>query len=221
MSRVLTFARSTIGKKVVMAVSGVVLFGYTVGHMAGNLLIFRGADAINEYSAFLHRTTWLLWGTRILLLASVVLHILCAVQLARLSAAARPVRYTSRGMANPSYAARTMYFSGPFIALFVIFHLMHLTWGVSAIDPGFVDGDVYRNLTAGFARGGITLFYVLACGALGLHLLHGAWSMFQTVGLNHPRYNRGLRELARIATYVVAGGFVLVPLAVLFGIVKP
>src|SRR5688572_28403605 len=105
-----------------------------------------------------------------------------------------------------------MYWSGPFSGLFVILHIMHLTWGVSAIDPGFVEGDVYRNLVAGFQRGGVALFYVLACAALGLHLIHGAWSMFQTVGLNHPKYNRGLREFARVATYVVAGGFILVPL---------
>ncbi len=221
MNRALTFFHSSIGKKVVMALTGVVLFGYTVGHMAGNLLIFRGSEAINEYSAFLRTSPRLLWGTRILLLAAVSLHILCAVQLARKKNSARPIAYASRGAANPSYASRTMYWSGPFIAAFVLFHLAHLTFGWKVVPPAFIEGDVYANLVNGFRVVPVALFYIAACAALGLHLIHGAWSMFQTVGLNHPRYNRGLREFARVATAIVAGGFILVPVAVLLGIVKP
>jgi succinate dehydrogenase / fumarate reductase, cytochrome b subunit len=220
MDWVLAFYRSTIGKKVVMATTGVILFGYVVGHMLGNLQIFAGEAQINGYAAFLHRTKPLLWGTRGLLVLCVILHFLSAAQLWLLQRAARPIGYQNRTWVEAGYAARTMIWTGPLLAIFVVFHLMHLTWGVKSIDAQFVEGEVFGNVVRGFQSKGIAIFYLCCLCGLAFHLLHGAWSMFQTIGIDHPRYNRVLRELAKVATVVVAGGFALVPVAVLLGIVR-
>lgn len=219
MRRAMSFFRSTIGKKVLMALSGVVLFGYCIGHMAGNLQIFLGAEVINNYGHMLHTTLWLLWGTRIVLLASVIVHIITAVQLVKLQAAARPVKYQMKRDVQASYASRTMRYSGPIILVFVLFHLAHLTLGWKVVPVEFAPGDVYANLVGGFRVPWVALFYVVSVSLVALHLLHGAWSMFQTVGINHPRYNLLLKGFAKVTTLIIALGFISVPIAVLLRVI--
>jgi succinate dehydrogenase / fumarate reductase cytochrome b subunit len=217
------FLRSNIGLKVLMAVTGVVMFGYLVGHVTGNMLIFKGQAAINEYSAFLHHAKGLLWGTRILLLASVVVHIWATVRFLGLRSEARPVAYAMKVPHGTTWAARTMYWSGPVI----IYHILHLTTGTA--HPHFneikagdevVGVDVYKNLVEGFQRPVASLIYIVAMLAIALHLSHGLWSMLQTIGVNRPNWECALRAIAVVCAVIICGGFIAVPVAVLFGIVK-
>jgi succinate dehydrogenase / fumarate reductase cytochrome b subunit len=217
------FTRSNIGLKVLMAVTGVVMFGYLIGHVTGNMLIFRGREAINEYSAFLHHAKGLLWGTRILLLASVVVHIWATVRFLALRNAARPVAYDVKKAHGTTFAARTMYWSGPIIALFIVYHLLHLTTGT--VHPTFEKNvhptthavDVYQNLVDGFNRPVASLIYIVAMLAIALHLSHGVWSMLQTIGVNRPNWEPALRCLAVVLAVLICGGFIAVPVAILFG----
>ncbi|MBV8881917.1 MAG: succinate dehydrogenase cytochrome b subunit [Planctomycetaceae bacterium] len=220
------FTRSNIGLKVLMAITGVVMVGYLIGHVTGNMLIFAGPKAINDYSKFLHGAKGLLWGTRVLLLASVLVHIWATLRFLKLKSAARPVAYGSKGAHGSTWAARTMYWSGPVIALFIVYHILHLTTGT--VHPTFsknVDAsthtvDVYANLVEGFQRPLASGIYIVAMLAIALHLSHGVWSMLQTVGVNRPNWEPALRGLAVLAAVVICAGFIAVPVAVLFGFVK-
>jgi succinate dehydrogenase / fumarate reductase cytochrome b subunit len=220
------FLGSTIGTKFLMAITGVVMVGYLIGHVTGNMLIFRGPEAINSYSAFLHHATGLLWGTRILLLVSVVVHIWATIKFLSLRNEARPVAYGMKKAHGTTFAARTMYWSGPVIALFIVYHILHLTTGT--VHPTFAKNvnpdthlvDVYANLVEGFQRPLAAGIYILAMLAIGFHLSHGVWSMLQTIGVNRPNWEPALRCLAVIAGIVICGGFIAVPVAVLLGIVK-
>ncbi len=217
--------RSTIGKKAVMAVTGVLLFGFVVLHMLGNLKIFTGAEHFNEYAESL-RTLGapllgrgqLLWILRAALTLAVVLHILAAYQLTRLNNAARPVSYAKKTRVRSSYAALTMRWGGVVIALFVVYHLLHFTTG--DVHPEFVHGDVYSNVVSGFEVWYVAAFYILAMTALGLHLYHGLWSMFQTLGRGSGPYRDLIRAGAAGAALLVVIGNVSVPIAVLAGIVE-
>jgi len=220
MQRTATLYQATIGKKAVMAATGVILVGFVVGHMLGNLQIYLGPDAINEYSAFLHKTAGLLWGTRVLLLASVVLHIGCAWSLTRRNIAARPQAYKQRKDLATNYAARTMRWSGPILLLFIVYHLLHLTIGVTPGEYQHSSTDVYSNVVSGFQVIPVSAFYILAMLALGLHLFHGIWSMFQSLGIEHPRYNRLRRRLAWGITAIVVVGNISIPVAVMTGLVS-
>lgn len=211
------FLRSTIGMKVLMAFTGVILFGYTIGHVAGNMLIFAGRERINAYSKFLHESPLLLWGTRALLLVSFAVHIGASIRLARLKSEARPVGYAVKRWPGSSYASRTMFWSGPILAFFVIYHILHLTTGT--VHPDFRD-DVYHNLVSGFRRWPVSLAYIVAMLSLALHLSHGVWSMLQTVGVNRPAWDRPLRAAAVVFAVLVAGGFIAVPVSVLAGWVR-
>ncbi|MCG5053637.1 MAG: succinate dehydrogenase cytochrome b subunit [Myxococcales bacterium] len=219
MQRVVALYQSTIGKKVLMALSGAAIFGYLIVHMIGNLQIFLGPDVINRYAALLHDTPVLLWAVRIVLLVAFPVHIAMAVQLNARNRQARPVPYASYKRKVSSYGARTMMFSGPFLLVFLLFHLAHLTLGVQVVPSAYVEGDVYLNMVNGFTVPWVFVFYVAAASLVGLHMVHGAWSMFQTLGVSHPRYNGILKEVAFVATVVVAGGFALVPLAVFLKLV--
>lgn len=219
MQKLATLLGSTIGKKVVMAVSGIVLFGFVVAHMIGNLLIYVGPDAINAYSRFLHEFLHGggLWIARAVLLLAVLLHIWAAVALTLENRAARPVGYREQARRESTYASRTMVWSGPILALFIGFHLADLTFGAT---PGFVEGNVYNNLIATFRRVPASAFYILAMLALGLHLYHGAWSMLQSLGLNHPRWNKLRNGVTLALTVAVVIGNISFPVAVLAGWVK-
>lgn len=220
-SRPDAFVASTIGRKVVMAVTGLVLFGFVLVHMVGNLLVFLpDHEAINHYGRFLREMLHGggIWAARAVLLVAVVLHIWAAWSLTRTNWKARPVPYKVVTPDASTYASRTMRWSGPILALFIVYHLLHFT--VGTVHPDFVDGDVYRNVVVGFSVWPVALFYVIAMLALGLHLRHGAWSMLQTLGASHPRWNGARNLAASVFTLVIVLGFVSVPLAVLAGVLK-
>lgn len=225
MAAALTLYRSSIGKKVVMAVSGIILFGFVFLHMFGNLKIFYGREHFNEYAAFLRTvgaplfgTEQLLWLARIVLIVAVVLHIMSAYQLSTKNNASRPIRYQHPGRVQASYASRTMRWGGVIILLFIIYHLLHFTFGV--VHPSFIPGDVYHNVVTGFQVWYVSIFYILAMLALCLHLYHGLWSMFQTLGLNNYRFTGFWRGFAVLFAIVVALGNITVPVAVMVGLVK-
>lgn len=225
MSRVTALTHTLIGKKVVMAVSGVILLGFVLGHMVGNLKVFQGPEHFDAYAAGL-RTVGaplfgrgqLLWAVRLVLIVAVVLHIAAAWAVTRASWAARPQGYHALHLVETTYAARTMRWGALIILLFVIFHLLDLTFG--RVNPSFVPGDPYHNVIATFGRVPVALGYIVAMGALCLHLYHGIESACQTLGLNHPRYNVWRRRIALGFSLVVAGGFIAVPIAVLAGVVR-
>jgi succinate dehydrogenase / fumarate reductase cytochrome b subunit len=222
---VMTLWSTTVGKKIVMAVTGLVLVGFVIAHMVGNLKIFLGAKAIDDYAVFL-RTVGeplvpyevLLWVARVILLVSVLLHILAAVQLTRMNWAARPQGYTTKQSIATTYAARTMRWSGVILALFVVYHLLHFTAGVVGFSAGQYEHlKVYNNVVAGFSVWYVSVFYILAMAALCLHLDHGIWSMLQTLGCNNARISSLLKNLARVVALAVFAGFISVPVAVLAG----
>ena len=214
------FWASTNGKKAVMAVTGLVLFLFVLFHMIGNLQVFEGPEQLNFYGLALRRFPEALWGARIILLVSVILHIWASVQLAVRKNQARPVAYSKRDNVASDYASRTMYWSGPIVLAFIIFHLLHLTTGT--IHPGgeFVEGDVYRNVVSGFQVWYVSAWYIFSMILLGFHIRHGAWSMFQSLGLNHPRHTPILKKAAAVFAIVIVAGYISIPLSVLLGLVK-
>lgn len=223
--RLTAFWHTMIGKKVVMAVTGIVFIGFVIGHVFGNLKIFAGPDQINAYSRFLREVGMpelgygqLLWLVRIVLLVSVTLHITAAVQLTRMSRAARPIGYAAKRDIETSWAARTMRWGGVLLVAFIVFHLLHLTGGVVGFGAGqFKHLAVYQNVVAAFAVWPVAVFYIVAMGALCLHLSHGIWSMLQTLGWNTARNEATLRILSRVIAIVVFIGFTSVPVAVMTG----
>jgi succinate dehydrogenase / fumarate reductase, cytochrome b subunit len=216
----ITFWQSTNGKKVVMAVTGVMMFGFVVGHMLGNLQMFEAPEHINAYGHFLHNLGELLWLERGILLLAIALHIIATIQLALRSKAARPIGYSRRQAINSSYASRTMYWSGPIVLAFIIFHLLQFTAGYIHPQSQYIAGDVYHNVVAGFQVWWVSAWYIFAISLLGLHLSHGLWSMFQSVGLAHPRISPILRNAARAVALVIVLGYISIPISVLLGFIK-
>jgi len=225
MKRAVRFYEAPIGKKAVMALTGILLFGYVVAHLLGNLQIYSAdPQQINRYAAFLHNpaNALALWGARIVLLAAVILHITASLQLWSLKRAARPVAYVKKDDAGTSYASRTMLWSGPIIAAFVIFHVLHLTAGavVPLQEVGPNQPDVRANVIAGFQNPAISGFYILAMVLLCLHLYHGLWSMFQSLGFSHPRYTPKLKSGAAVVAILIAVGNCSIPIAVITGLLR-
>jgi len=222
------FLGSTNGKKAVMAVTGAVMVLFLVGHMAGNLKSFFGAESFNSYAAFLrtmgepifpYRT--LLTVVEIGLVVAVGLHMWAAISLARRARKARPVKYAAKRKSRANgYAVHTMRYGGVIIALFVVYHLLDLTFG--AANPAGAGSTPYERLVEGFApsRWWVTLFYVFAVGMAGLHLRHGLWSAFQTLGLASSRGYRALKAAATGVSALLVIGFLAVPVAVTFGVIK-
>jgi succinate dehydrogenase / fumarate reductase cytochrome b subunit len=219
--RRLRFWQTTVGKKAIMAVTGIILFGFVVGHLIGNLQIFLPPEKNNNYAAALRSFPSLLWGARITLLLSVGLHIWASFQLWLLQREARPIQYVKKVSVHSTYASRTMQWSGPIIAAFVIFHLLHLTFGT--IHPGgpFDEHNVFNNVVTGFQVWPVSIFYIIAMIMLCYHLYHGLWSMFQTLGVSHPVYTPWLQRLAKLFAILIAVGNISIPLAVLAGFIKP
>lgn len=211
---------STIARKVAMALTGLILCGFVLVHMAGNMLLYKGPEAINAYGHLLQSNQGVVWSARAVLLASVLLHIWAAVSLTRLNLAARPVSYRKTAYEASTYASRTMRWGGPILLLFIIYHLLHFTVGLDSVHPNFVRGEVYQNVVIGFSSAPVALFYVLAMVALSLHLFHGVTSMLQTVGLSHPRYNNARAMIGAAFAAVVTVGNLSFPLSVFFGLVK-
>ena len=212
------FYESTIGKKAVMAVSGLILFGFVLGHLIGNLQIYEGADKLNRYAVFLRSLPAALWGARITLLVMVLLHIWSSLQLAARKWNARPIGYKKKKATESSYASRTMYWSGPIILAFVIYHLLDFTFGT--LNPNFQEGDVYHNVIASFSVPVVSAFYIIAMILLCMHLYHGVWSMFQTLGFHHPRHTAMLKRAAKVVAILIAAGNISIPVAVLTGLVS-
>ena len=218
---ILRFYSSSLGMKIVMAATGVILFGFIIGHLIGNLQIFAGPEVLDSYARFLKEKPEVIWTARVTLLASVGLHILTAMQLTIRNCSARPIAYRLHMYDEASYAARTMVWSGPIIGLFVIYHLLHFTVGiVHPSQPDFRAEAVYANVVSGFQQWPVALFYNLAVLSLGLHIAHGVSSMFQSIGLNHPKYEPSIRRSAVVLSSVIVAGYVSIPIAVLIGVVR-
>jgi succinate dehydrogenase / fumarate reductase, cytochrome b subunit len=213
--------------KLVMAVSGVLMFLFLVAHMIGNLKIFLGAETIDAYSAWLREVgepavpaQTVLWAMRIVLLAAVLGHIVAAAILTRRAHRARPVKYAHRKPVKGSYAARTMRWGGVIVALFIVWHILDLTTGT--LNPNGVHGAVYDNVVADFApdRWYVTVWYVLAVLAIGFHIRHGLWSGLQTIGRSSAVTQNSLKAAALVVAVVMTVGFLVVPLSVTFGLVS-
>ena len=201
-----------------MALTGLILTGFVLIHMIGNLLLYQGPEALNAYGELLQSKPPLVWTARLVLLTCVALHIWAATTLTLANWAARPVGYRQTAFEASTYASRTMRWGGPLLLLFIVYHLLHFT--VGSVHPDFVGGDVYHNVVIGFQNPLVAFFYVLSMVALSLHLFHGVESMLQTLGLSHPKYN-GLRSVVGAAyAAVVTVGNLSFPLSVFFGWVR-
>jgi succinate dehydrogenase / fumarate reductase cytochrome b subunit len=213
------FWNTTVGKKAVMAVTGIILFGYVILHLFGNLQIFlpNGRENINHYALLLHTYPTLLWAVRVFLILAIVLHIWSYIDLGTRKLKARPVGYVKKRAAGSSIAARTMYWSGPFIAAYVIYHILHFTTG-TAYGQGFEEGKVYENVVGAFRQPAISAIYIVAIIFLCLHLYHGLWSWLQTLGLHHPRYSPMFRRAAALIAILIAAGYISIPVAVMTGL---
>jgi succinate dehydrogenase cytochrome b subunit len=220
---------TAVGKKYVMAITGIIGIAFVIGHMLGNLKVYLGVvDGrydIDVYGEYLREIlvpilprTWFLWGLRIVLIAALVLHVHAAYGLTVINRKARPVKYQSaRDYEIANFASRTMRWTGIIVLLFLFFHLADLSWGW--FNPGFERGEVYRNLDASLSRIPVAIIYIVANIALGIHLFHGTWSLFQSMGWNNPRFNKWRRHLATgIATVIVVGN-VSIPIMTLAGVI--
>lgn len=226
--------RSSVGKKLLMAGSGLVLVLFAFGHMVGNLQVFLGPEALNRYAHFLQSNKELLWIVRLVLLGCVILHIWSALRLTVENRAARPTGYEGDPVPpDASFASRTMIMSGLIIAAFVIYHLLHYTVCVQALnltgtdftaltektELGLERHDVYRMVVIGFRQPVVALFYVLAVGLLCLHLSHGIQAMFQSLGWMNHRWRPLILKLSPTLAWILFLGYVSVPLAVLLRLV--
>jgi len=214
MSWILRFYMSNIGLKIIMALTGFGMFGFLVAHMVGNLQIFWGAEIINEYAESLHSHPTVLWPRRFGMIASIGAHIHAAVTLTARSMAARPEGY--RKLKRTKRVELGMRLSGVVVLGFVIYHLLHLTFG--SVHSDYIHGDVYHNVTTAFANPVVAIVYMVCNLLLGVHLFHGLWSMFRTLGVSSPRYDRLARGFATALTLTIVGGNVVMPLAILVGL---
>jgi succinate dehydrogenase / fumarate reductase cytochrome b subunit len=216
---------SSIGKKILMAVTGFVSFGYIVGHMAGNLQIFAGPEKINNYAEFLHSLGPILWVIRLILLAFFVLHIWLGIQLKLENMAARPVSYAKKVSQKSTLSARTMWLTGLMVFAFFVYHILQFTARVT--DPRFLNltdaagrYDVYSMVILGFKNPAVSIFYIIAVGLLCYHLSHGIASMFQSIGWNDERYDKKLKALGTIVAILLFLGYISIPIAVLADYIK-
>jgi succinate dehydrogenase / fumarate reductase cytochrome b subunit len=218
-SRLSMFWMSTVGKKILMALSGIILFAYVVAHMLGNMQIYLGSEVINRYAHFLHSNEGVLWSARIILLAAVLVHAIAGIQLWARKREARPIPYRNKENIQASPASRTMIWTGIIIAVFVVYHVLDLTVGTARAAP-YRDLDPAFNVTQGFAYPAAAIAYIVAMVALGFHLWHGVYSMFSTLGLDHRRYMTGIRQIAAFVATVIALANISVPVAVLTGLLQ-
>jgi len=218
---------SSLGKKYVMAVSGCVLFLFVVGHLAGNLQVFLGPEAINRYGHFLQSNVEIIWPARIFLLVMIGLHIWSAAKLTRENRAARPVPYANWNPTVASYASRTMLMSGLIVLTFIIYHLLHYTLMVKAINFTGQDfhplldqegrHDIFKMMILGFSQPMVSVFYIVAIGLLCLHLSHGVSAMFQSLGCKNKTYGPFLDKLALAFAWFIFLGYISIPVAILLG----
>ena len=229
MKRLKLLFASSIGKKFIAAITGLMMFGFLVGHAAGHLKIFTGADAagiphIDHYGQFLKDfgapalpPMIALWGARVGLLVALVLHVVVVIQLSGKNQKARPVGYVVKKRAAASPAALYMMFTGIMILVFIVFHILHLTSGSLQFLAEHNHGEVYNNMSRSFGNPLVAIGYVIMMAVIGFHLYHGVWSLFQTLGLDNPDRNGFLRAFAIIAAVLIAATFALIPLSFLVG----
>lgn len=226
MSGLSNFYRSAVGKKALMAASGIALFGFVLVHMLGNLKLYQGPEKLNAYAEWLRDVgspalphSGVLWIARLVLLAAVGIHVLTATQLTLSNWRARPQKYRQREVLEATYASRTVRWGGVIIGLYVVYHLAHLTFGWAHSD--FIPGDVYHNVVSGFQVWWVSGIYIVAQIALGFHLYHGLWSMFQSLGWwNSSQPQDWRRRFAQVFAWIITIGNLSFPLAVLAGLVK-
>lgn len=230
MERALTLSKTTIGKKVAMAAAGVVMLGFSIGHLSGNLKAFAGAEAFNDYAAWLRTMPALLWTARIVLAGAFLTHTAAAYALWARNRAARPNRYAVKKDIATDYAAKTMYLTGPILFFYVLFHLAHLTLGGLIFGDGSLLGiegytfdhqNPYNNMVSGFQHWPVIVPYAIGVIALATHLFHGIWSLFQTIGANHPKYNQLRRDLAIGLAVLIGVGYLSLPAAAWLGYLEP
>ena len=217
MKWLLRFYRSSVGKKILMAVSGLIWVLFVIEHMAGNLLALKSPEAINRYAALLKTSDEILWAFRIGLFVALVVHVDSMLRLTALNWTSRPARYAKVSYQAASPAARTMRWGGVFLLLWLVYHILHFTTG--QLHPDFSHTDVFNNVTVAFQSGGKVAIYAAAMVALAFHLYHGVWSMFQTAGANHPNVEKPRRWLATAIAILIPVGFLTVPFAIFFGII--
>jgi succinate dehydrogenase / fumarate reductase, cytochrome b subunit len=218
MSRLVALWDSSVGKKAIMAATGLVLVAYLITHVLANLLVFTGPDRINRYAAILHSTGGALWAARLVLLVAVLLHIVAATQLALRRRAARPVAYASgRDPQVSTLASRTIRWGGVLILVFIIFHILHFTLGT--LHPDFVELNPYHNVTTGFHNPLVAVFYLVAMAALGLHLYHGVWSSGRSLGMSPPSPTPLRRRVALLLGGFIWLGFTVIVLAAWLGMI--
>ena len=225
MYRVVSLYRSSVGKKILMALTGAFLFGFVVLHMLGNLKVFAGEESFDAYAEFIRAVGYpavphsgVLWALRLALLFAVSVHIVAAFQTWSQSRSARTQGYRKLDDLSFSYASRTMRWGGVIIALFIVYHLLHFTTGQA--HPDFLPGRAYHNFVIGFQSPLVLGFYLIAQAALCLHLYHGLWSAMQTLGANHPRYNALRRPAALAIALAIFTGFVIPPVLVFTGFIS-
>ena len=226
MNSISAFTRSSIGRKYIVAITGVILIGFIIGHLLGNLQIFIGPDAVNQYAVSLRNLGPLLWAVRIFLLVAVVLHIYFTIRLAIDNRAARPQAYARKDHVKATFASRTMALSGLLVLAFILYHLAHFTFLV--VNPQYAElhdaqgrHDVFSMMVYGFQNPIVSTFYVIAMFLLTLHLTHGTSSFFQSLGLNDKTLTPKLAWGGRIFAWLIFAGYTSIPVAVLLGLVKP
>jgi succinate dehydrogenase cytochrome b subunit len=210
---------SSVGKKVIMAVTGLIWVAYLITHVLANLLVFQGPGKINAYSAFLHGTGGALWAARLVLIAALVTHVIAAIQLADRRQEARPVGYVAgRQPQISTFASRTIRWGGALILLFLVYHILHFTIGTA--HPAFVEGDPYHNVATGFRNPVVVVVYLIAMAAVGLHLYHGLWSSGRSLGVSPPSPRPLRRTIALALGLLIWLGFSVIPIAVFAGVVR-
>jgi succinate dehydrogenase / fumarate reductase cytochrome b subunit len=221
-TRTPTLGRSSVVKKQIMAVTGVLWFLFVFLHMVGNLKFFFGPETFDHYSHWLRSLLtpllphgWYLWIQRGGLTIALLLHIGAATSLTIQSRRARPQAYAKRSNVQATYASRTMRWGGVIILLFIVYHVLDLSLGTA--NPGYVRGEVFRNTVASLKQWPVAGVYILAVGAVAMHLYHGVWSALQTLGANRPQYDAGLRRTAQLIAFLVFAGFASLPIAILAG----
>jgi succinate dehydrogenase / fumarate reductase, cytochrome b subunit len=219
MNRLAVFWQSSVGKKAVMAVTGLILVAYLLTHVLANLLVFSGPERINRYAQLLHSSGAALWGARLILLAALILHIIAATQLAIRSRAARPEPYAGgRDTQVSTFAARTIRWGGALILLFLIYHILHFTTGTA--HPDFVELNPHHNVSTGFRNPLVAAVYLLAMVAVGLHLYHGVWSSGRSLGLSQPSPRPLHRRIALVLAVFVWLGFTAIVIAGFLGLIR-
>ena len=229
----LNIYQSAVGRKWAMAVSGVVLLGFVMTHMIGNLHLYEGPLEIHEYAETLRNLgtdiiprTWLLWGVRLLLIAAFAVHVHSAYSLKEISRKSNTrsnftdgnKKYaSSQDFVAANYASRTMRWTGPIVLLYLFFHLADLTWGWFSKD--WVLGDPYNNIVVSMGNIGVALIYVVANIALAIHIYHGTWSLFQSLGINSPKINKARRSIAKGLAGIILIGNLSIPVAVTTGLI--